>query len=263
MQKTAPIGIFDSGIGGTSIWREIHALLPNESTLYLADSLNAPYGSRSREEIIALSEKNTRILIDMGCKIIVVACNTATTNAVNYLRSHFNIPFIGIEPAIKPASLQTQTNSIGILATRGTLSSKLFHNTSKVFTQNIKVTEVIGEGIVQIIEAGKIHSNEMMELLKKYVQPMLENDIDHLVLGCTHYPYLIPQLRELLPEKVKIVDSGAAVARQTKNILEMNEILNPDEDKASWEFYSNGKLEVLKNILSDLQEDLIIQFKDF
>lgn len=263
MQKTAPIGIFDSGIGGTSIWREIHALLPNESTRYLADSLNAPYGSRSKEEIIALSEKNTRILLDMGCKIIVVACNTATTNAVGYLRSHFDIPFIGIEPAIKPASLQTKTDSIGILATRGTLSSKLFHNTSKVFTQNIKVTEVIGEGIVQLIEAGKIHSNEMKELLKKYVQPMLENDIDHLVLGCTHYPYLIPQLRELLPKNVRIIDSGVAVARQTKNILEMHEILNPIEKNASWEFYSNGKLDVLKHMLTDLQENLTIEFKDF
>lgn len=263
MQKTAPIGIFDSGIGGTSIWREIHSLLPNESTRYLADSHNAPYGSRSREEIIALSEKNTRILLDMGCKIIVVACNTATTNAVGYLRSQFNIPFIGIEPAIKPASLQTQTNSIGILATRGTLSSELFHNTSKVFTHNIKLTEVIGEGIVQIIEAGKIHSNEMEELLKKYIQPMLENDIDHLVLGCTHYPYLIPQLRRLLPKKVKIVDSGVAVALQTKNILKMHELLNPVGKNVSWKFYSNGKLDVLKNILSDLKEDLSIEFKDF
>ena len=125
-----PIGLFDSGVGGTSIWKEIHQLLPYENTIYLADSLNAPYGNKSKEEIISLSIKNTELLLEKGCKIIVVACNTATTNAITVLRGRFRVPFIGIEPAIKPAALQSKSKSIGILATKGTLNSELFFENS-------------------------------------------------------------------------------------------------------------------------------------
>ena len=263
MQKSSPIGIFDSGIGGTSIWREIHTLMPKESTRYLADSRNAPYGIRSREEIIALSEKNTEILLEMDCKLIVVACNTATTNAVSHLRSRFMVPIIGIEPAIKPAALQTRTNSIGILATKGTLSSELFHETSKNFAQNIEVTEVVGEGIVQLIEEGKIHSEEMHDLLKTYLQPMLDNNIDYLVLGCTHYPYLIPQLQEILPQEVKILDSGAAVARQTKAVLESKDLINPGITSPSYQFYSNQEIGIIESFLKDVTEKRTVAFLDF
>src|SRR5690606_17736409 len=147
MGKDQPIGIFDSGVGGTSIWREIHSLLPLEHTLYLADSAHAPYGEKSRQEITDLSVKNTRKLLEMGCKIIVVACNTATTNAIKHLRSEFSIPFIGIEPAIKPAALNSRTKVIGILATRGTLSSELFAVASDLYSQNAKVVEVVGTGL--------------------------------------------------------------------------------------------------------------------
>ena len=135
--KQQPIGLFDSGIGGTSIWKEVVKLLPYEKTIYLADSKNAPYGEKSSEEIIALSIKNTDFLISQGCKLIIIACNTATTNAIDYLRSHYNIPFIGIEPAIKPAALQSKTGAIGILATKGTLTSKLFEKTANEYTKNI------------------------------------------------------------------------------------------------------------------------------
>ena len=207
MKKQA-IGIFDSGVGGTSIWREIHELLPKESTIYLADSLNAPYGRKSKEEILQLCIKNTEYLIDKECKLIVVACNTATTNAIKYLREHYDVPFIGIEPAIKPAALQTQTKAIGILATKGTLSSELFHNTSELFAKNIKIIEQVGTGLVELIEDGLHASTEMEQLLKKYCEPMISENIDYLVLGCTHYPYLIPQLKKLLPESVTIIDSG-------------------------------------------------------
>ena len=138
MINNNPIGPFDSGIGGTSIWREINELLPNENTIYLADSKNAPYGQKSKEEIIALSIKNTEFLLEQNCKIIVVACNTATTNAIKELRAKYKVPFIGIEPAIKPAALNSKTHTIGILATKGTLNSELFHETSRKF-QNIKI----------------------------------------------------------------------------------------------------------------------------
>ena len=152
LMSKRPIGIFDSGVGGTSIWKEIHALLPNENSIYLADSNNAPYGAKGKETITNLCIKNTEFLISRGCKLIVVACNTATTNAINVLRKTYDIPFIGIEPAIKPAALQTKTNIVGILATKGTLSSALFYKTSDLFASNIKVVEQVGDGSVPLIE---------------------------------------------------------------------------------------------------------------
>ena len=244
-----PIGIFDSGVGGTSIWQEIHALLPNEHTIYLADSMNAPYGPKGKERIIELSIKNTELLLQKGCKLIVVACNTATTNAIDYLRSHYDVPFIGIEPAIKPAALQSKTKTVGILATKGTLSSELFSKTSTLFASGIDVIEQNGEGIVQLIESGQLNSDEMKALLKLYLKPMLDANIDYLVLGCTHYPYLIPQLIDLLPKHVKIIDSGEAVAKQTKAVLEKNKLLNTAFLNSKNEFFTNGNPEVMKQFL--------------
>ncbi|WGD35396.1 glutamate racemase [Olleya sp. YS] len=246
-----PIGIFDSGVGGTSIWKAIHALLPNENTIYLADSINAPYGPKGKDAIIALSEKNTEYLLNQNCKLIVVACNTATTNAIAHLRETYDVPFIGIEPAIKPAALQTKTKTIGILATKGTLSSELFHNTSQLYSNDITVVEQEGEGIVQLIENGQINSFKMKELLTTYLKPMLEANIDYLVLGCTHYPYLIPQLIELLPKQVKIIDSGEAVAKQTKTILEQHDLLNTLKVKPSLKFFSNANPKVMQDLLDN------------
>ena len=200
MKLKGPIGIFDSGVGGTSIWRAIEAQMPLEHTLYLADSRNAPYGKKSKEAILGLCIKNTEFLIAAGAKIIVVACNTATTNAIDYLRKNYELPFIGIEPAIKPAALQTRTKSVGILATQGTLSSALFAKTSETFAKDVEVIEVIGTGLVELIESDQIDSPEMESLLMKYLTPMKAANIDHLVLGCSHYPYLIPKIKTLLNE---------------------------------------------------------------
>lgn len=254
------IGIFDSGIGGTSIFQEIHALLPHENTIYLADSFNAPYGNRSQNEIVQLSIKNTEFLIKKNCKIIVVACNTATTNAIKTLRENYEIPFIGIEPAIKPAALKTQTKAIGILATKGTLSSELFHQTTDLYSDGIEVIEQVGEGIVALIEEGKTYSDEMRILLKKYLNPMIAANIDYLVLGCTHYPYLAPMLLEMLPKHVKIIDSGEAVARQTKAILEKCNLLNTKKSRAKNQFFTNGNVEILKAIL---QNEFKVSYLDF
>ncbi|MGJ8591078.1 MAG: glutamate racemase [Aquaticitalea sp.] len=249
--STQAIGIFDSGIGGTSIFQEIHALLPCENTIYLADSFNAPYGNKNQTEIINLSIKNTELLIKKNCKLIVVACNTATTNAIKTLRATYDIPFIGIEPAIKPAALQTKTKSIGILATKGTLSSELFHTTTNLYSDGIHVIEQVGEGIVQLIEEGKTYGDQMQILLKGYLEPMITADIDYLVLGCTHYPYLMPLLLEMLPKHVKIIDSGEAVARQTKAVLEKHQLLNSERIKSNNQFFTNGNIEVLKAILQE------------
>jgi glutamate racemase len=257
-----PIGIFDSGIGGISIWKEIHQLLPNEHTIYLADSKNAPYGQKSKQEIINLCIKNTELLIKKGCKIIVVACNTATTNAIKHLRATYDIPFIGIEPAIKPAALHTKTKSIGILATKGTLTSELFHNTSELYSDNIKITEQIGKGLVELIESGKTDTDDMTSLLRKHLEPMLAQNIDYLVLGCSHYPFLIKQIRLLLPHNITIIDSGKAVATQVKTVLEKTQLSNSNNIKSvnNHQFYTNKNKIILSSFLSD---DYIISELDF
>ena len=259
MISNNPIGLFDSGIGGTSIWKEIHELLPNEDTIYLADSKNAPYGQKSKEEIIELSSKNTEFLLNQNCKIIVVACNTATTNAIKELRAKYDIPFIGIEPAIKPAALNSQKHVIGILATQGTLNSDLFHQTAEKF-QDTKIIEQIGHGLVPLIESGAINSIEMTKLLQLYLNPMIAANIDYLVLGCSHYPYLIPQIKKILPKDIKIIDSGEAVARQTKNLVVENNGLNTENHKVKTVFYTNSNPQVLKEILNNQYE---VVSKDF
>ncbi|MFQ3296487.1 MAG: glutamate racemase [Polaribacter sp.] len=246
-----PIGFFDSGVGGTSIWKEVITLLPKEHTIYLSDSENAPYGEKSEEKIIALCEKNTEFLLKRNCKLIVVACNTATTNAIDFLRNKYHIPFIGIEPAIKPAALSTKTKTIGILATKGTLNSTLFEKTSGNIQKDIQVKETIGKGLVELIECGKLNSKEMTSLLTSFLQPMITNNIDSLVLGCTHYPYLIPQIREIVGEKIQIIDSGEAVAKQTKAILTTHKLLNIDASmKPQHLLYTNKGTAVLKNLVA-------------
>jgi len=261
MSNNKPIGIFDSGVGGISIWKEIISLLPNENTIYLADSKNAPYGQKTKEEIIALSIKNTEYLLSKGCKIIVVACNTATTNAIDYLRNHYDVPFIGIEPAIKPAALQTKTKNIGILATKGTLNSELFATTSDKFSDDIHIVEQIGEGLVPLIESGKINSKEMNILLEKYINELLKKNIDYLVLGCTHYPFLIPQIRKIVSNKVTIIDSGEAVAKQTKAVILKNKLSNMENILGKHKLYSNLNEKIMFQFIDN--DNTIINYLDF
>ncbi len=249
-KQNQAIGIFDSGVGGTTVFKEIERLMPNEHTIYLADSKNAPYGPKGKERIIELSVKNTEFLLQQDCKLIVVACNTATTNAISFLREQYDVPFIGIEPAIKPAALQSKSKAVGVLATKGTLSSSLFHSTSKKFASDVQVIESMGEGLVELIEQGKLESDELKTLLQKQLQPMIDAEVDYLVLGCTHYPYLIPILNSLMPEQVTIIDSGEAVARQTKTVLEANLLGNTSSRLGSHLFYTNStNASVLYNLL--------------
>jgi glutamate racemase len=250
MANNNPIGVFDSGVGGISIWKEIHQLLPNESSIYLADSINAPYGQKGKQEIIDLCFKNTDLLLSKGCKLIIVACNTATTNAIKQLRATYNIPFIGIEPAIKPAALNSKTKSIGILATKGTLSSELFHNTSELYSENIKIIEQVGVGLVELIESGNIDSEEVINLLKKYLDPMIKENIDHLVLGCSHYPFLIPVIKKIIPKNISIIDSGKAVAKQVEIILSKQNSLSTNSNPSNV-FFTNSNTAVIKAILNN------------
>lgn len=258
-----PIGIFDSGIGGTSIWREIQELLPFEDCIYLADSKNAPYGEKSQERILELGIKNTEFLLGQNCKLIVVACNTATTNAIHYLRKNYSVPFIGIEPAIKSAAIQSKSKIVGVLATKGTLSSDLFHSTSKNHAAGITIVEQNGTGLVEMIEHGELHSDKMYTLLKGYINPMLAKGMDYLVLGCTHYPYLIPILKKILPENIQIIDSGQAVAKQTKVVLEQNELMTSATKLGTHWFYTNSNGKMLSNFLLPSKLNLEVSFLDF
>ena len=247
------IGIFDSGIGGLTIYRELKKLLPNEAFCYLADSNNAPYGEKSDEEIQRFSFINSQYLVDQGVKLIVVACNTATTTAIKDLRASFSVPFVGIEPAIKPAAQQSIRKKVGILATKGTLNSTLFHQTYEQFGKDIELTTQVGSGLVQLIESGKIKSPEMTDLLRKYLQPMINAEVDHLVLGCTHYPFLKDQIQSLTPKEIELVDSGEAVAKQVKRLLITHGLLKSKADKKPDAFFVNGEPHVLASFLKEWQ----------
>ena len=249
MASNFPIGLFDSGIGGLSIYNEIKNSMPNESTIYIADNLNAPYGKKTESEIIQLSIKNTQKLVDLRCKLIIVACNTATTNAIEVLRKKFNIPIVGIEPAIKPAMLETKSNNIGVLATEKTLSSNLFLKTSDRFSKGINIHEQIGFDLVKIIEENGINEELLIPKLREYIEPMLEKNIDHLVLGCTHYYYLMYLLKKILPNGVKILDSSRAVTKRVKNLLKDYNI-DSNTSKTKNIFLCTGNDNVIKKFLS-------------
>lgn len=249
MASNFPIGLFDSGIGGLSIYNEIKNSMPNESTIYIADNLNAPYGKKAESEIIQLSIKNTQKLVDLRCKLIIVACNTATTNAIEILRKKFNVPIVGIEPAIKPAMLETKSNNIGVLATEKTLSSNLFLQTSDRFSKGINIHEQIGFDLVKIIEENGINEELLIPKLREYIEPMLEKNIDHLVLGCTHYYYLMYLLKKILPNGVKILDSSRAVTKRVKNLLKDYNI-DSNTSKTKNIFLCTGNDNVIKKFLS-------------
>lgn len=217
----APIGIFDSGIGGLSVLRHIHTQLPQESLLYFADQAHVPYGSRTRAEIQQFSQAITQFLIDQGAKLIVVACNTATAAALPQLRQHFpDVPFVGMEPAVKPAAQQTQNGKVGVLATASTFASERYADLMYRFAHNITVWEDPCHGLVPLIEAGADCSPRLTEIL----HPMLAQEIDTLVLGCTHYPFIVPEINAICGTAVTLIDPAPAVARRTQQLLEQHQI---------------------------------------
>ena len=254
--SSLPIGFFDSGIGGLSLWKSIKKLIPNENSIYLSDSINCPYGGKTNDKLNEICIKNTEFLIDKGCKIIVIACNTATTNSISLLRKKYNIPFIGIEPAIKPAALMSKTKKIGILATKGTLSSNLFSKTSSDYSNEINMITKDGEGLVKLIEKGIFKGPKIDLLLKKSLDPMINFGIDQLVLGCTHYPLVKKSIKKIITNKISIVDCNDAVALQTKKILKKNDILNLDNIiRENHIFYNSGNSNlIIKKIINNKYE---------
>ena len=252
------IGFFDSGIGGITIWESVNRLLPNENTIYLADSNNSPYGTKSYDELINISKENVDFLINKKCKLIVVACNTATTNSINFLRESYDLPFIGIEPAIKPAALNTKTGKIGVLATKGTLGSSLFEKTSNIHGNKVEIIEQHGIGLVELIEKGIYSGSKIDSLLKEYLNPMIENDIDKLVLGCTHYPLIKDSIKKIINESIEIIECSEAVALQTERILIQSNLINSGAEKSEKLFYTNGDKNVLNSLLNNKFEILMV-----
>jgi glutamate racemase len=253
-RRNSPIGIFDSGVGGLSVWKELVSVLPNESVIYFADTANCPYGPRKQDEIEKLASDVVEFLISKNCKLIIVACNTATASAIDFLRSKYTIPFIGMEPAVKPAALNSKTKSIAVLATEGTFNGKLYNDTSNKYAKDVELNIKVGDKLVEIVEKGLINEPETKDYIKTLVKPLIEKDIDHLVLGCTHYPFLLDVLKEALPPNVKIVDPAPAVVLQTNRVLETNNLLRINDSKPNYSFYSSGSSKVLRIIINEISD---------
>jgi glutamate racemase len=228
-----PIGIFDSGVGGATVLRQLHALLPYEDLLFLADQANCPYGPRSIAELRGLSAANTRWLLARGAKLIVVACNTASAAALHWLRAAFGeIPFVGMVPAVKPAAEQTRSGVVGVLATTATIQGELLDEVVMRWAGATTVVRQACPGLVEQIEAGALDAPATTALLERYLHPLLAAGADTIVLGCTHYPFLIPQIQRIAGPGVRLIDAAPAVARQAARVLELRGQLHPDRSRA-------------------------------
>ncbi len=246
----ASIGIFDSGSGGLSVYREIVKVLPDERYLYFADNAHCPYGEKTAEYIRERARAITDILLGMGADIIVVACNTATAAAIATLREEYpDVPFIGMEPAVKPAALGTRTGVIGVLATAGTLKGSKYLKTRGRFEDNVRIVEHVGEGFVELVENGILDGPEAYETVKASLQPLLDEGADRIVLGCTHYPFLRPVIEAVAGPEVQVIDPAPAVARQTVRMLEANAIPLGD-GPFSVDLYFSGEPESLQRIFA-------------
>jgi glutamate racemase len=216
-----PIGLFDSGLGGISVWRALHDALPYESLIYLGDGARCPYGSRSEAEVLKFTEEAVERLLSEGCKMVVVACNTATAVAIKRLRESYpNIPFVGLEPAVKPAALTTKTGVIGVLATERSLQGDHFRRAEEKYGAEVKILKAVGEGFVEVVEQNREDAPETVELVRKAVQPLIDGGADKIVLGCTHYPFLREVIATIVGDGVDIVDSSEAVARRVGVLLD-------------------------------------------
>ncbi len=248
----APIGVFDSGVGGLSVLRHLQAQLPGEQFVYLADQGHVPYGSRSAAEIIRFSQGITQFFLQLNAKAIVIACNTASAAALSLLRKQFDLPFVGMEPAVKPAALQTQSGKVGILATGGTFASERYARLTAKYARGITVWEDPCVGLVPEIEAGRLHSPAVRHILQQALAPMLAAGADTVVLGCTHYPFVLPVIQEIVGTAVSIIDPAPAVARQTSTLLQQHHLLANNNQTGSVRFMTSGDATQFAQQVSDL-----------
>jgi glutamate racemase len=256
----SPIGVFDSGVGGLSVLKHLRAALPGEHFFYVADSGHAPYGIRDSafigERAFAISD----FLLASGVKALVVACNTATAAAVAELRAHYSVPVIAMEPGIKPAVEISRSKIIGVLATAGTLESARFFSLINRYAVDAEVITQPCPGLVEAIEACQLNSSATRQLLRQYLQPLLDQGADTVVLGCTHYPFLRDQIAALVGDKVAIIETGAAVAREVKRRLQQHDLLNPAPSGGVERFWSSGDAASVQRVIAQLwRSDVAVQ----
>jgi glutamate racemase len=255
------IGVFDSGVGGLSVWREIVRQLPYERTLYVADQAHVPYGCRSLDEVREFAERITRFLLDQGAGIIVIASNTTSAAALYHLRETFpDVPFVGMEPALKPAIEQTRTGAVGVIATPATFQGELFASLVKRWTEDVCLLSQACPGLVDAVESGALDCYETEALLERYLSPMIEADVDQLVLGCTHYPFLRPVIERLMGPGTAVIDPAPAVARQVAHVLierqpELPFSVDPNtcgHNDSKHTFYTSGDVTVFTHLIAQL-----------
>lgn len=242
----AVLGIFDSGSGGLSVYREIRKLLPCEKYIYFADTAWCPYGEKKVEQIRERACRITEILLSKGADVIVIACNTATSAAISYLREHYSNKFIGMEPAIKPAALGTKSGIIGILATEGTLKGFKYLKSKEIYEEDVRIEERVGRGFVELVEKGETSGKHAEQVVEKSLKPLIESGADTIVLGCTHYPFLRDTIEKLAGPGIKVIDPAPAVARRVAEVIEEENIaLEKSCDTPNIELMSSGPIESL------------------
>lgn len=253
LEQNQPVGVFDSGVGGLSVLRAIRQLIPEEPVLYFADQGHVPYGPRPLEQVRDFSETITRFLLDRDAKLIVVACNTASAAALQYLREEFpDVSFVGMEPAVKPAAEHTQSGLVGVLATPATFQGALYASVLGRFANGVQVLQHTCPGLVGQIESGDLDGDETRAILENALRPMLDQGIDTVVLGCTHYPFVIPLIEKIVGEKVRVIDPAPAVAKQVKRLLDASGMRSPAGERAEIRFYTSGYAETLASQLPKL-----------
>ena len=241
--NNAPIGVFDSGQGGLSVWSELYRRLPHESLLYYGDGKNCPYGNQPRERIVEYSDYAVRRMLSAGVKMVVIACNTATAAAIDHLRTTYDVPFVGLEPAVKPAVLTSRSGVVGILATAASLKGRLFRETSRKYADRARMIEQVGEGFVELVESDREDTPEAFETVSKLLGPMLEQGVDRIVLGCTHYPFVREMIQQVVGDKVTIYDGGSGTAREMRRRLQEKDLLNPKQERGQVRFYNSRDTE--------------------
>ncbi len=247
------IGIFDSGVGGLSILAQIRRRLPDENILYFADQAHVPYGPRDMQEVRGFSEAIAQYLIDGGSKIIVVACNTASAAALHYLRRRFpDTPFVGMEPAVKPAARTSKSLKVGVLATPATFQGALFESVVERFAHGVDIIEQTLPGLVERIEENDLNGPQTRAILKDKIVPLIEAGVDTLVLACTHYPFVIPTIEELFGSSLIVIDPSPAIARQTERLLDENELRRDANDPGDVTFISTDDADALVRMAVNL-----------
>ncbi len=257
----APIGVFDSGLGGLTVWSELRRKLPAESIVYYGDGKNCPYGDKSPEEVRGHVDFAVRRLLDRGVKLIVVACNAATAMAIDHLRETYPVPFVGLEPAVKPAALSSRSGVIGILATAATLKGRLFRETSQRYAGRVRILSRVGEGFVELVESNRENSDEAVETVRRQVEPMIEAGADRIVLGCTHYPFLVPAMRRVIGDRgAELVNPAAAVEGPTEALLRELGLASGAGHAPRYEFMTSADEAYLRKLVAKSEEAATADF---